>query len=63
MKIQQKKFSAAQGWEMLEDRLSDAYAARLVLAFGSGALLEKAGIFNYTIQWKWAFRWLIIVPK
>jgi len=25
------------------------------------ALLEKAGISNYTIQWKWAFRWLIIV--
>ena len=24
-------------------------------------LLEKAGISNYTIQWKWAFRWLIIV--
>ena len=27
------------------------------------SILEKAGIFNYTIQWKWAFRWLIIVPK
>jgi 2-polyprenyl-3-methyl-5-hydroxy-6-metoxy-1,4-benzoquinol methylase len=24
-------------------------------------LLQKAGIHNYTIQWKWAFRWLIIV--
>ena len=25
-------------------------------------MLEKAGISKYTIQWKWAFRWLIIVP-
>jgi 2-polyprenyl-3-methyl-5-hydroxy-6-metoxy-1,4-benzoquinol methylase len=25
------------------------------------ALLEKAGISNYTIRWKWAFRWLVIV--
>jgi 2-polyprenyl-3-methyl-5-hydroxy-6-metoxy-1,4-benzoquinol methylase len=24
-------------------------------------LLEEAGIFKYTIQWKWAFRWLVIV--
>jgi SAM-dependent methyltransferase len=24
-------------------------------------LLEKAGIAHYTIQWKWAFRWLVIV--
>ena len=24
-------------------------------------LLKKAGISNYTIQWKWAFRWLVIV--
>jgi ubiquinone/menaquinone biosynthesis C-methylase UbiE len=24
-------------------------------------LLNKAGIRNYTIQWKWAFRWLVIV--
>jgi 2-polyprenyl-3-methyl-5-hydroxy-6-metoxy-1,4-benzoquinol methylase len=24
-------------------------------------LLFKAGIINYTIQWKWAFRWLVIV--
>lgn len=27
------------------------------------ALLNQAGINNYTIQWKWAFRWLIIVEK
>ncbi|TAH05935.1 MAG: methyltransferase domain-containing protein [Sphingobacteriales bacterium] len=26
-------------------------------------LLEQAGIKNYAIQWKWAFRWLIIVHK
>lgn len=26
-------------------------------------LLAKAGIKNYTIQWKWAFRWLIVVHK
>ena len=26
-------------------------------------LLEKAGIINYKIQWKWAFRWLILVEK
>ncbi|HEY4156015.1 MAG TPA: methyltransferase domain-containing protein [Puia sp.] len=26
-------------------------------------ILEKAGIFQYTIRWKWAFRWLIIVPS
>jgi 2-polyprenyl-3-methyl-5-hydroxy-6-metoxy-1,4-benzoquinol methylase len=24
-------------------------------------LLHKAGISNYTVQWKWAFRWLVIV--
>jgi len=24
-------------------------------------LLNKAGISNYTIRWKWAFRWLVIV--
>jgi 2-polyprenyl-3-methyl-5-hydroxy-6-metoxy-1,4-benzoquinol methylase len=24
-------------------------------------LLNKAGILKYTIQWKWAFRWLVIV--
>ena len=24
-------------------------------------LMHKAGISNYTIQWKWAFRWLVIV--
>lgn len=24
-------------------------------------LLQKAGIENYTIEWRWAFRWLIIV--
>jgi 2-polyprenyl-3-methyl-5-hydroxy-6-metoxy-1,4-benzoquinol methylase len=27
------------------------------------ALLEQAGIKNYSIQWKWAFRWLIVVRK
>lgn len=26
-------------------------------------LLEKAGIKNYTITWKWAFRWLVIVKN
>lgn len=26
-------------------------------------LLQQAGISHYTIQWKWAFRWLIIVEK
>lgn len=25
------------------------------------ALLDKAGISNFTIRWKWAFRWLVIV--
>ncbi len=24
-------------------------------------LLEKAGLKHYTIQWKWAFRWLVVV--
>ncbi|HSZ34052.1 MAG TPA: methyltransferase domain-containing protein [Puia sp.] len=24
-------------------------------------LLKEAGIFKYTIHWKWAFRWLVIV--
>jgi ubiquinone/menaquinone biosynthesis C-methylase UbiE len=24
-------------------------------------LLKEAGIFKYTIQWKWAFRWLVTV--
>lgn len=26
-------------------------------------LMAQAGIRHYTIQWKWAFRWLIIVEK
>jgi hypothetical protein len=26
-------------------------------------ILEKAGIKNYSIKWKWAFRYLIIVSK
>jgi hypothetical protein len=26
------------------------------------ALLDKAGIAKYSIQWKWAFRYLIVVP-
>lgn len=26
-------------------------------------LLERAGIKNYKIRWKWAFRWLILVEK
>jgi 2-polyprenyl-3-methyl-5-hydroxy-6-metoxy-1,4-benzoquinol methylase len=26
-------------------------------------LLEAAGITKYTIQWKWAFRWLVIVQS
>jgi 2-polyprenyl-3-methyl-5-hydroxy-6-metoxy-1,4-benzoquinol methylase len=26
-------------------------------------LLRKAGISDYIIQWKWAFRWLVIVPS
>jgi ubiquinone/menaquinone biosynthesis C-methylase UbiE len=25
-------------------------------------LLHQAGITNFTIKWKWAFRWLVIVP-
>lgn len=25
------------------------------------ALLDKAGLSNYTIRWRWAFRWLVIV--
>jgi hypothetical protein len=25
------------------------------------SLLNQAGIPNYTIRWRWAFRWLIIV--
>jgi ubiquinone/menaquinone biosynthesis C-methylase UbiE len=24
-------------------------------------LLDRAGIRNYTIKWKWAFRWLIVI--
>jgi len=26
-------------------------------------MLHKAGIQYFTIQWKWAFRWLVIVPS
>src|SRR5450432_65278 len=25
--------------------------------------LHKAGITNFTIHWKWAFRWLVVVPS
>lgn len=25
-------------------------------------ILEKAGIHTYTIKWKWAFRWQIVIP-
>lgn len=27
------------------------------------ALLQKAGISNYTIRWRWAFRWQIVLYK
>jgi ubiquinone/menaquinone biosynthesis C-methylase UbiE len=27
------------------------------------AILDKAGIREYSIRWQWAFRWLIIVPS
>lgn len=27
------------------------------------AILNKAGIRDYSIRWQWAFRWLIIVPS
>ncbi len=27
------------------------------------SLLAKSGIWNYSLQWKWAFRWLIIVTN
>ncbi|HZK64528.1 MAG TPA: SAM-dependent methyltransferase, partial [Puia sp.] len=27
------------------------------------AILDKAGIRDYSIRWQWAFRWLIIVPS
>jgi 2-polyprenyl-3-methyl-5-hydroxy-6-metoxy-1,4-benzoquinol methylase len=27
------------------------------------SMLEKAGITNYTIRWKWAFRWQVILYK
>jgi 2-polyprenyl-3-methyl-5-hydroxy-6-metoxy-1,4-benzoquinol methylase len=26
-------------------------------------ILHKAGILHYTLKWKWAFRWLLIVPS
>jgi 2-polyprenyl-3-methyl-5-hydroxy-6-metoxy-1,4-benzoquinol methylase len=26
-------------------------------------LLEKAGVSNFTIRWRWAFRWLVIVHR
>jgi len=29
----------------------------------SEEILKKAGIKNFSIQWKWAFRYLIIVSK
>lgn len=25
-------------------------------------ILEKAGIVNYTLRWRWAFRWQLIIP-
>lgn len=27
------------------------------------SILERAGINNYLLKWKWAFRWQIIVPR
>lgn len=27
------------------------------------AILQKAGIGNYSIQWKWAFRYLVVAPS
>ncbi|HLK29725.1 MAG TPA: methyltransferase domain-containing protein [Puia sp.] len=27
------------------------------------SLLQQSGISNYSLQWKWAFRWLIVVPN
>lgn len=26
------------------------------------SILNKAGIKNYTLQWKWAFRWQLVIP-
>lgn len=26
-------------------------------------ILQKAGIENYSLKWKWAFRWQLVIPK
>src|ERR1035438_896593 len=46
MKIQQKKFSKANGWGTLKTNSFDAASANLVLAFGSTLIFEDAAIYK-----------------
>jgi hypothetical protein len=46
MKIQQKKFSKAKGWETLKSNSFDAASVNLVLAFGSTLIFEDAAIYE-----------------
>lgn len=41
MKIQQKKYTPASGWETLRNELSSNHPPQLVLAFGNRALISK----------------------
>jgi hypothetical protein len=46
MKIQQKKFSASKGWEMIRNDHPDTKSTGLILVFGSPALLSDASVYN-----------------
>jgi len=47
MKIQQKKFSAAKGWEILRNDNFDPASCGLVMAFGSRELISEPENFKY----------------
>src|SRR6185295_6873552 len=46
MKIEQKKFTTALGWETLKENSFDEASCNLVLAFGSSSILEDAAVYK-----------------
>lgn len=50
MKIQQKKFSRAKGWETLRNDQFDPAACNFILAFGSREIISEPAIFDYIKQ-------------
>src|SRR6266542_2217695 len=46
MKIEQKKFSKANGWETLKDSYFDAADCHFVMSFGSRAIFDDDAIYK-----------------